>query len=89
MGGGEEGMTGMCWWFGKRGLEGGGFGRSRGRATFSAITEREREFVFGPLTRYETSGTKIFLFILFLGWRRRGYLLNGFGEQRDREDFYG
>lgn len=40
-GGDDEGMVGLWSWFGKKGFDGGGFGRSRGRATFSAITESE------------------------------------------------
>lgn len=37
-GGGEEEGEGGWWWkTGKRGLEGGGLGRRRGRATLSAI----------------------------------------------------
>ena len=46
MGSGGEGNGGWCWvWWllGNMGLECGGFGSRSGRATFSAIGERERE----------------------------------------------
>ena len=50
MGSGGEGNGGWCWvWWllGNMGLECGGFGSRSGRATFSAIGEREREREIG------------------------------------------
>lgn len=66
MGGGAEGMVGLCCWFGKRGgLKGGGFGRSRERAIFSAITHRDRGKELS-LTQWLRLGRKIYI-TSFLG----------------------